>query len=1454
MKRKYVWLLLCVMFMFAACGPQENDEKTESAAEVVADAGEEKTVQPDKEPEKEPEKTPEKPPADACTTYCDNVTTNCTGANKVYADKAACMAACKAMPEGSPDDKKGNSAWCRAYHAGAPAKADPAAHCPHASIASEADTCGTPCEAYCDQVTTNCTGDNAQHKDKAECLDWCKGKPAGKWNDISGDSISCRAYHSSFPAAADAKTHCPHAGKDGGGVCGKAATACDTYCTNVMDNCKDANKVYADKASCMAACNAMPEGKADDKSGNTAYCRAYHAGAPAKGDAKTHCPHAGISSSGDTCGTPCEAYCDQVTKNCTGANAQHKDKAECLTWCKGKTAGNWNDTSGDTIACRAYHASFPAAGDAKTHCPHAGKDGGGVCGVPATPCETYCSNVMTNCTGDNAVYGSKAACLSACAAMPVGKPDDKAGNTVYCRAYHAGAPAKADAKTHCPHAGISSSGGVCGSACDAYCDQVSKNCIGGDAQHKDRAACMTWCKGKTDGNWNDTSGNTIACRAYHASFPAAGDASTHCPHAGIEGAGICSSACVTYCTNVLANCTGANAIYANNAACMAACKSMPEGKPADKAGNTVWCRAYHAGAPAKNDPKTHCPHAGISSSAGVCGSACDAYCDQVTANCTNLNAQHNDRAACMTWCKSKSAGQWNDTTGDTIACRAYHASFPAASSADTHCPHAGISGGGVCVDPVTPCNTYCNNVRTNCTGANQVYANDAACKAACAAMPVGKPGDTSGNTVYCRGYHAGAPAKSAPQTHCQHAGISSSGGICGSPCDAYCDQVTKNCKGVHAQHKDRAACMTWCKGQTAGAWNTTSGNSIACRAYHASFPAKADPKTHCPHAGITGGGVCGTVEPPCETYCKNVMANCTGSNAVYAKKADCLVACKSMPIGNVGDKAGNTVYCRAYHAGAPAKSAPATHCPHAGISSSGGVCGSACDAFCDQVTANCTGSNKQFTHRAACMTWCKGKPAGKWNDVIDNTVACRAYHASFPAAAAPGTHCSHAGPSGGGVCADNNIAACNLYCKNVRANCTGVNQVFANDAACQAACKAIPAGKTTDKSGNTVYCRAYHAGAPAKADPKTHCQHAGISSSGGVCGSTCDAYCNQVTKNCTGANAQHASKSACLKWCAGKTSGAWNATSGDSIACRAYHGSFPATSDPKTHCPHAGITGGGACGTVEPPCETYCKNVMANCTGSNAVYAKKADCMAACAAMPVGNAADKAGNSSYCRAYHADGPAKTDAKTHCPHAGISSSGGVCGSVCDAFCDQVTANCTGANAQFANRGACMTWCSSQTSGNWNDTKGNTIACRAYHASFPAKADAKTHCPHAGPSGGGVCASATPTYKCSASFAGCTTYTDRTAAGASREVSFGGGLGLSYSPKCIKIKKGQTITFKGSFAGHPLKASCEEATAIPATNSGTTKTVTFNTPGYYSYYCTFHSSTSGSGMAGSIFVEP
>ena len=40
---------------------------------------------------------------------------------------------------------------------------------------------------------------------------------------------------------------------------------------------------------------------------------------------------------------------------------------------------------------------------------------------------------------------------------------------------------------------------------------------------------------------------------------------------------------------------------------------------------------------------------------------------------------------------------------------------------------------------------------------------------------VGDPADTSGNTLYCRIYHGGAPAKADPDTHCTHAGPDGTG-------------------------------------------------------------------------------------------------------------------------------------------------------------------------------------------------------------------------------------------------------------------------------------------------------------------------------------------------------------------------------------------------------------------------------------------------------------------------------------------------------------------------------------------------------------------------------------------------------------------------------------------------------------------------------------------------------
>jgi plastocyanin len=106
-------------------------------------------------------------------------------------------------------------------------------------------------------------------------------------------------------------------------------------------------------------------------------------------------------------------------------------------------------------------------------------------------------------------------------------------------------------------------------------------------------------------------------------------------------------------------------------------------------------------------------------------------------------------------------------------------------------------------------------------------------------------------------------------------------------------------------------------------------------------------------------------------------------------------------------------------------------------------------------------------------------------------------------------------------------------------------------------------------------------------------------------------------------------------------------------------------------------------------------------------------------------------------------------------------------------------------------------------------------------------------------------------CAASYAGCTTYTDATASGASRTITFGFAF---YSPKCLQIRAGQSVTFSGTFGSHPLTPACGPAAAITGTSAGNSATFTFTVTGDYGYYCSLHGAPSGSGMAGSIRVVP
>jgi len=83
-------------------------------------------------------------------------------------------------------------------------------------------------------------------------------------------------------------------------------------------------------------------------------------------------------------------------------------------------------------------------------------------------------------------------------------------------------------------------------------------------------------------------------------------------------------------------------------------------------------------------------------------------------------------------------------------------------------------------------------------------------------------------------------------------------------------------------------------------------------------------------------------------------------------------------------------------------------------------------------------------------------------------------------------------------------------------------------------------------------------------------------------------------------------------------------------------------------------------------------------------------------------------------------------------------------------------------------------------------------------------------------------------------------------------------FSYSPKCLKVSTGATVTFSGDFASHPLtpsaKRGAQTGNPITSTISGTTKEFTFPAAGFYAYYCAIHDSTdSGNFMSGVIWVQ-
>lgn len=101
-------------------------------------------------------------------------------------------------------------------------------------------------------------------------------------------------------------------------------------------------------------------------------------------------------------------------------------------------------------------------------------------------------------------------------------------------------------------------------------------------------------------------------------------------------------------------------------------------------------------------------------------------------------------------------------------------------------------------------------------------------------------------------------------------------------------------------------------------------------------------------------------------------------------------------------------------------------------------------------------------------------------------------------------------------------------------------------------------------------------------------------------------------------------------------------------------------------------------------------------------------------------------------------------------------------------------------------------------------------------------------------------------------GCTTFTDMTADGGAI-TGPATATPAQYSPNCVHVKVGQSVTWSSDFSNHPLVPTAGVGTQpnpITATSTGTTVTITFPAAGTFAYNCGIHSST----MLGAVEVTP
>jgi hypothetical protein len=190
--------------------------------------------------------------------------------------------------------------------------------------------------------------------------------------------------------------------------------------------------------------------------------------------------------------------------------------------------------------------------------------------------------------------------------------------------------------------------------------------------------------------------------------------------------------CPSYCTEIQANCTDANAQYPDMAHCMATCASFTVGNStiADMSGNTLGCRIYYAGTPSMTAATTNCVRAGpggdliTATPPAFCsgGNVCESFCTLEIKACGSLDAplsgdpkdangnslyQYVNMANCLMLCAGfdKTHVYSTAAAGNSLACRLFHATSAAIAitpNGATECPYTAATPTGPCAGTATP--------------------------------------------------------------------------------------------------------------------------------------------------------------------------------------------------------------------------------------------------------------------------------------------------------------------------------------------------------------------------------------------------------------------------------------------------------------------------------------------------------------------------------------------------------------------------------------------------------------------------------------------------------------------------------------------------------------------------------------------------------------------------------